>query len=41
MTCNPDLLFDVEYIGNDIRYGHNYNGMPCDVSNVVISNDLE
>ena len=38
-----DVLFDVEYLGSDIRYdqGHSYNGVLCDLSDGVISNDVE
>jgi len=29
------------YLGNDIRYGHRYNGVLCNLSNSVISNNRD
>jgi len=34
-------LFDVEYLRNDTKYRHNYNGILCDPSNGALSNDFE
>jgi len=35
MSANPHFkgrpLFEVEYLGNDIRQGHNYKGVPCNL----------
>jgi len=45
MTPNTEFngrpLFNVVHLGNDIRYGHSYNRVLCDLWNGVISNDLE
>jgi len=43
MTPNPDFkhkpLFNVGYFGNDVRWGHSYNGVLGDLLNGVISKD--
>jgi len=45
MTPNAEFkgrpLFNMEHRGNGIRSGRSYNGVLCNLSNGVISNDLE